>query len=73
MLSLMNPTGNLNNESFHYANGKMRIQRLCPEEIDLKLDGNRRSGDRPINIIPDSPGAKEVWATGLLGWDNSST
>jgi hypothetical protein len=54
----MNPTGSLNNESFHYANGKMRIQRLCPEELDLKLDGNRRGGDRPINAIPDSPGLR---------------
>ena len=43
----MNPTGNLNNESFHYANGKMRIQILCPEELDLKMDGNCHSGDRP--------------------------
>jgi len=43
----MNPTGNLNNESFHCANGKMRIQRLCPEELHLKMDGNRRRGDRP--------------------------
>ncbi len=50
LLSAMNPTGNLNNESFHYANGKMRIQRLCPEELYLKMDGNRRGGDRPNKL-----------------------
>ena len=65
LLSLMNPTGNLNNESFHYANGKMRIQRLCPEELHLKMDGNRRRGDRSNGVIPDSPRAKEVCATGF--------
>jgi len=62
---LMNPTGNLNNESFHYANGKMRIQRLCPEELHLKMDGNHHSGDRLNGVIPDSPGEKEVWGRGL--------
>jgi hypothetical protein len=46
LLSLMNPTGNLNNESFHYANGKMRIQRSCPEELLLKMGGNRHNGDK---------------------------
>jgi hypothetical protein len=47
LLSLMNPTGNLNNESFHFADGKMRIQRLCPEGLNLKMGGNRRRGLRP--------------------------
>jgi hypothetical protein len=65
LLSLMNPTGNLNNESFHYANGKMRIQRLCPEELHLKMDGNRRRGDRSNAVIPDPPRAKEVCTTGF--------
>jgi hypothetical protein len=61
----MNPTDNLNNESFHYANGKMRIQRLSPEEIDLKLDGNRHSGDRLPKCDTWLTGAKGLWATGL--------
>jgi len=61
----MNPTDNLNNESFHYANGKMRIQRLSPEEIDLKLDGNRHSGDRLPKCDTWLTGAKDVWAMGL--------
>jgi hypothetical protein len=61
LLSLMNPTGNLNNESFHYANGKMRIQRLCPEELHLKMDGNRHSGDRLSQVIPDLAGGFESY------------
>jgi hypothetical protein len=52
LLSLMNPTGNLKNESFHFADGKMRIQRLCPEELYLKMSGNCRRGDSPdLSII----------------------
>jgi hypothetical protein len=61
----MNPTGNLNDESFHYANGKMRIQRLCPEELRLKMDGNRRRGDRLNRVKPDSPGAKAAFTVGF--------
>jgi hypothetical protein len=41
----MNPTGNLNDESFHFANGKIRIQEICPEELYLEIDGNRHGGD----------------------------